>query len=86
MSGLAEIIGLADKTTLIDTALMMDLALLAAEVLLNNASDVAQLDKATELAMSAARAGGVDEAHFRELTASLSQVSKRSLKDDGYDL
>lgn len=46
---------------------MKDLALSAAEVLLNNASDVAQLDKATELAMSAARAGGVDEARFREL-------------------
>lgn len=109
LSGLAEIIDLADKTTLIDNSSnegfrtvaeltsenyvfsnapewATDSALSAAQVQLEKASDVAQLDKATELAMSAARAGGVDDAQLQELTGKPNRDSKRGLKDNGYDL
>lgn len=63
-----------------------DAALSAAQVQLEKASDVAQMDKATELAVSAARAGGVDEAQLKELSIKPSQSYMHDLKDDGYDL
>lgn len=61
-------------------------ALLASQVQLEKTCDVAQLDKATELAMSAARAVDVDDAQLQELTGKPNRDSKRGLKNDGYDL